>query len=47
MFGIKGMTLNRGMVIFDANYIPLKNKLIKDAKHAGAKTINGLELLVN
>lgn len=38
--------LKSDMVIFDANYAPLDNKLISDAKAKGCTTINGLELLV-
>jgi len=44
---IKKELIKEDMVIFDANYAPLENRLIKDAKNAGAKTINGLELLIN
>lgn len=38
--------LKKGMVVFDANYVPLNNRLISDAKKRGCITINGLELLV-
>ena len=38
--------LNKDMVVFDANYVPLNNKLLSDAKKKGCATINGLELLV-
>ena len=38
--------LRKEMVVFDANYVPLKNKLLSDAKRKGCITINGLELLV-
>ena len=38
--------INSDMVIFDANYVPLNNKLLSDAKRKGCITINGLELLV-
>jgi shikimate dehydrogenase len=38
--------LRKDMVVFDANYVPLKNKLLSDAKRKGCITINGLELLV-
>jgi shikimate dehydrogenase len=38
--------LDRRMIVFDANYVPLNNKLLSDAKKAGCVTINGLELLV-
>lgn len=38
--------LDRCMIVFDANYVPLNNKLLSDAKKAGCTTINGLELLV-
>jgi shikimate dehydrogenase len=38
--------INSDMLIFDANYVPLNNKLLSDAKRKGCITINGLELLV-
>ncbi|MCL4380661.1 shikimate dehydrogenase [Candidatus Marsarchaeota archaeon] len=38
--------LNKNMVVFDANYSPLNNRLIKEANEAGCKTISGIELLV-
>jgi shikimate dehydrogenase len=38
--------LDNNMVVFDANYVPLNNKLLSDAKKKGCATINGLELLV-
>ncbi len=38
--------LNKNMVIFDANYSPLNNRLIKEANEIGCKTISGIELLV-
>ncbi|MGC8623480.1 MAG: shikimate dehydrogenase [Candidatus Micrarchaeia archaeon] len=39
--------LNKGMIVFDANYAPLDNRLLSDAKSKHCLTINGLELLVN
>ena len=39
--------LKKGMIVFDANYIPLKNKFLSDAAKHGCRTINGIELLVN
>ncbi|MCL5101818.1 MAG: shikimate dehydrogenase [Candidatus Marsarchaeota archaeon] len=38
--------LSEGMVVFDANYVPINNKLLSDAKRKGCETINGLEMLV-
>ena len=38
--------LNKNMVVFDANYSPLNNRLIKEANEVGCKTISGIELLV-
>ncbi len=35
------------MVVFDANYVPIKNRFLADASAKGCKTINGLELLVD
>ncbi|MCL5433830.1 MAG: shikimate dehydrogenase [Candidatus Marsarchaeota archaeon] len=39
--------MKNDMIIFDANYAPLDNRLLMDAKAKGCRTINGLELLVN
>ncbi|MGC8571675.1 MAG: shikimate dehydrogenase [Candidatus Micrarchaeia archaeon] len=44
---VKKELLKDEMIVFDANYAPLENKLLRDAKAIGCKTINGLELLVN
>ena len=38
--------LKRGMVVFDANYVPLENRLLVDAKSVGCRTISGLDLLL-
>jgi shikimate dehydrogenase len=38
--------LSKEKVVFDANYVPIKNRLLSDAKRNGCVTINGLELLV-
>jgi shikimate 5-dehydrogenase len=35
------------MVVFDSNYVPLENRLIREAKEKNCITINGIELLVN
>ncbi len=39
--------LKSSMVIFDANYVPLKNRFISEALAKGCITVNGIELLVN
>jgi 3-dehydroquinate dehydratase / shikimate dehydrogenase len=38
--------LKEGMVVFDTVYNPLETLLLKDAKAAGAKTVNGAEMFV-
>jgi shikimate dehydrogenase len=38
--------LNADMTVFDIIYNPLPTKLLREAKAAGAKTIDGLEMLV-
>ena len=38
--------LKEGMVVFDTVYNPLETLLLKDAKEAGAKTVNGAEMFV-
>jgi shikimate dehydrogenase len=44
---VKKNSLHKGQIVFDANYVPINNKLLSDAKAKGCITINGLELLVN
>jgi len=44
---IKKELLDGHMVIFDSNYVPLENRLIREAKEKNCITINGIELLVN
>ena len=39
--------MHRGLVVFDIVYEPLRTKLLREAKQAGAKTIDGLGMLVN
>ncbi len=39
-------SLHRGQIVFDANYVPLRNKLIRDALAKGCKVIYGTELLL-
>jgi 3-dehydroquinate dehydratase/shikimate dehydrogenase len=39
-------SLNRNMVVFDTVYNPAETKLLKLAKRAGAKTIDGVEMFV-
>ena len=38
--------LHKGLVVFDIVYDPLETKFLKEAKHRGCKTINGLEMLL-
>ncbi len=39
--------LDKDKIVFDANYVPLENRLIKEAREKGCITISGIELLVN
>jgi 3-dehydroquinate dehydratase/shikimate dehydrogenase len=39
--------LKKGTVVFDAVYNPAETLLLKQAKEAGAKTINGLSMFIN
>lgn len=36
----------RGLVVFDIVYTPLENKLVRDAKRAGCRTIPGYKMLL-
>ncbi len=38
--------MRREQVIFDANYVPLKNRFLRDAESTGCKVISGSELLL-
>jgi len=38
--------LGQGLAVFDAVYNPRRTKLIRDAEHAGCKTILGLEMFL-
>jgi len=38
---------HKDMTVFDLIYNPLETQLIKDAKIAGCKTLNGLDMLIN
>lgn len=38
--------ISKDMVVFDVVYRPLETRLLREAKEAGAKTINGSEMLV-
>lgn len=44
---IDGKLLRKGMIVFDANYAPLENKLIRDAQEAGCIAITGDALLLH
>ncbi|TFG04004.1 MAG: shikimate dehydrogenase [Promethearchaeota archaeon] len=39
--------LHRDLTVIDLVYNPLETQLIKDAKIAGCKTLNGLDMLIN
>ena len=39
--------LHSSLVVLDAVYYPLETTLLRDAKHAGAKTVDGLWMLVH
>jgi len=39
--------LRSGLVVFDIVYSPLETRLLKEAREAGAQTIDGLEMLLN
>ncbi|HEY5932014.1 MAG TPA: shikimate dehydrogenase [Nitrospira sp.] len=39
--------LHAGLSVMDIVYNPLETRLLKDAKHAGCKTIQGLEMFLN
>jgi 3-dehydroquinate dehydratase / shikimate dehydrogenase len=39
--------LRKDMVVFDTVYNPLETRLLREAKEAGAKTINGAEMFIN
>lgn len=39
--------LNRELTVFDAVYNPLETRLLRDARRAGARTVDGLEMLIH
>jgi shikimate dehydrogenase len=43
---VRARLLESGMIVFDIVYNPVQTRLLKEAEAAGAKTINGLEMLV-
>jgi len=43
---LKGIVFSRGQYLYDIIYAPCETKLLKKGKWEGAKTINGLEMLV-
>ncbi len=38
--------LRKDMVVFDANYVPLNNRLVRDARALGCKVVTGKDLLL-
>ncbi len=38
--------LRKGMVVFDANYVPLDNRLVRDARAIGCRVVTGRDLLL-
>lgn len=43
---VNSKLLRKGLVVFDIVYDPLETRLLREAKKAGCKTINGLEMLL-
>jgi shikimate dehydrogenase len=44
---VEAVRLHSSLVVLDAVYYPLETTLLRDAKHAGAKTVDGLWMLVH
>jgi shikimate dehydrogenase len=44
---VPALLLHAGLAVMDIVYNPLETRLLKDAKHAGCKTIPGLEMFLN
>lgn len=44
---VEAAWLHSSLVVLDAVYYPLETTLLRDAKHAGAKTVDGLWMLVH
>jgi shikimate dehydrogenase len=44
---VSASLLHTGLSVMDIVYNPLETRLLKDAKHAGCKTIPGLEMFLN
>ncbi len=40
-------SIKKGMMVFDTVYNPAQTLLLKQAKQAGAKTIDGLSMFIN
>ncbi|MBA7702925.1 Shikimate dehydrogenase (NADP(+)) [subsurface metagenome] len=43
---VPAQLLKPGLVVFDIVYNPIKTRLLREAEAAGAKTINGVDMLV-
>ncbi|KXA97763.1 shikimate dehydrogenase [candidate division MSBL1 archaeon SCGC-AAA259I09] len=44
---VKSDAMHKNLIVMDVVYNPLQTRLLKEAEKAGAKTINGLEMLVH
>jgi shikimate dehydrogenase len=44
---INSILLHHGMVVFDLVYDPFETRLLRDARKVGAKTINGIDMLIH
>jgi len=44
---VRASMMHRGLVVFDIVYEPLRTKLLREARRAGGKTIDGLGMLVH
>ena len=44
---VSASMMHRGLVVYDIVYEPLRTKLLQEARRAGVKTIDGLEMLLH